>query len=235
MTSSKGFEGFPDGKLTLTPVPSMFFSELLPVIDHQGELKLTLYCLWAVGSAHERFPVFEREGFLRDELLLESLSTPGMTPSESLDDALERCVVRGTLLKAIQDAQPEDVFYLLNSPRGRATLDEIRGGIWSPHDTPLPGLRVERPTIYTLYEHNIGPLTPMVAERLRDAENTYPAAWIEEAISIAVTNNVRRWRYIEAILDRWQTEGKDERKDRGDSETARRRYVSGRFADFWDS
>ena len=61
-------------------------------------------------------------------------------------------------------------------------------------------LDVERPNIFRLYEENIGPLTPLIAEMLRDAEKTYPADWIEEAFKIAVENNVRRWRYIEAIL-----------------------------------
>jgi len=236
MTSSKGFPGFPDGKLDLTPLPGLFFSELLPVIDDAGELKLTLFMLWAVSNAVKTFPVFRRSDLLGDDLLMEALSSPGMTPQEALDDALERCVARGTLLQASTDERrPGDVLFVLNSSRGRATLDAIKDGTWEEGDIEPPRLRVARPTIYTLYEQNIGPLTPMVAEHLRDAENTFPAAWIEEAIDIAVANNVRRWRYIEAILDRWQTEGKDERKDRGDSETARQRYVSGRFADFWDS
>jgi len=231
-TSSKGFPGFPDGRLELTAIPSLFFSELLPVIDHRGELKLTLYVLWAVSHAEEHFPVFRHCDFLQDALLLESLKAPGLAPEEALDDALERCLARGVLLKVV----PEDgkILYLLNSKRGRATLEAIRAGTWEGQFTAMD-LRVERPTVFTLYEQNIGPLTPMVAERLRDAENAFPGGWIEEAMEIAVANNVRRWRYIEAILDRWQTEGKDERKDRGDSETARRRYVSGRFADFWDS
>ena len=72
----------------------------------------------------------------------------------------------------------------------------------------------------------------MIAETLRDAEETYPASWIEEAIRIAVENNVRNWRYVQAILEDWRTRGRDEREDRGDSEKARRRYIEGEFADF---
>jgi hypothetical protein len=45
---------------------------------------------------------------------------------------------------------------------------------------------MERPNLYRLYEENIGPLTPLVADALRDAENTYAIEWIEEAIRIAV-------------------------------------------------
>ena len=75
----------------------------------------------------------------------------------------------------------------------------------------------------------------MIAEQLREAENEYPAAWIEDAVRIAVTNNVRKWRYIEAILEDWHNRGKDERKDRGDTEKARRRYVEGDFAEYEDT
>ena len=70
------------------------------------------------------------------------------------------------------------------------------------------------------------------SDTLRDAEETYPASWIEEALRIAVENNVRKWRYVQAILEDWRTRGRDEREDRGDSEKARRRYVEGEFADF---
>jgi DnaD/phage-associated family protein len=82
-----------------------------------------------------------------------------------------------------------------------------------------------------MYEQNIGPLTPMIADTLRYAEATFPAIWIEEAIQIAVDNNVRKWSYINAILEGWQSRGKDAREDRGDSEKARQRYLKGWFED----
>ena len=40
------FAGFPSGKVRSTPVPAPFFTELLPQIDHLGEMKVTLYALW---------------------------------------------------------------------------------------------------------------------------------------------------------------------------------------------
>ena len=45
----KGFSGFPKGKTRITPVPNLFFSELMPFIDDIDELKLTLYCFWRLG------------------------------------------------------------------------------------------------------------------------------------------------------------------------------------------
>ena len=42
----KEFAGFPAGKQAYIPVPYLFFSELLPEIDHLGELKVTLHVFW---------------------------------------------------------------------------------------------------------------------------------------------------------------------------------------------
>ena len=50
------------------------------------------------------------------------------------------------------------------------------------------------------------------AEELGKAAETYPTRWIEEAFEIAVEQDVRRWRYVRGILDRWMREGKDGRR-----------------------
>ena len=57
-----------------------------------------------------------------------------------------------------------------------------------------------KPNIFALYEENVGIIGPMMAEALKEAETTYPAAWIEEAFREAVARNKRSWRYIETIL-----------------------------------
>lgn len=67
-------------------------------------------------------------------------------------------------------------------------------------------------TVSTAYENEIGMITSMVADTLSEALDTYPAAWIVEAIKLAVENNARRWRYIKAILENWRIEGKADRK-----------------------
>lgn len=54
--------------------------------------------------------------------------------------------------------------------------------------------------ISNLYEQEIGALTAMSADSIKDACDTYPADWIEEAIQIAVDSNVRKWKYVESIL-----------------------------------
>lgn len=62
---------------------------------------------------------------------------------------------------------------------------------------------------FTLYENNIGLLTPMVAEEIKEAEKDYPPNWIADAIQEAVLHNARNWKYVSAILKRWKAEGRD--------------------------
>jgi len=62
--------------------------------------------------------------------------------------------------------------------------------------------------LFSTYEKNIGIITPMIANKLTDAEKDYPLEWITEAIEIAVVANVRKWNYIRAVLERWRVDGK---------------------------
>jgi DnaD/phage-associated family protein len=69
-------------------------------------------------------------------------------------------------------------------------------------------IEVERPNIFVLYEQNIGLLSPLIAEELKDAADHFPMEWIEDAFREAVQHNKRKWSYIRAILRRWETEGR---------------------------
>jgi DNA replication protein len=232
-----GFAGFPSGKIPLTPIPRSFFSDVLPAIDHLGELKITLYAFWALSAREGRFRYLRRDELSQDGLLMGGLKSPGVTAEQALDEALERAVARGTLLKVAPSQNgPDQAYFFLNTAKGRAGAAALENGSWRPSGDPrMPvELRLERPNLFTLYEQNIGPLTPMIGEMLKEAEKDFPEAWIEEAIQIAVRNNVRKWSYVEAILNGWRVEGKDDREDRGDTEKALRRYLEGDSADFFD-
>jgi DNA replication protein len=208
-------------------VPASFFSELLLQIDHLGELKLALYIFWRLQQMEGSFRYFRRSDFTQDKPFVESLNLAGQTASIMLDEALQRGVQRGWLLQAQVMLKEEETLYFLNTPRGKAAVQAIKNGEWRPTgDVEIPiQLTAEPPNIYRLYEEHIGPLTPMLADTLRQAEQEYSPLWIEEAVRIAVENNVRNWRYVSAILKRWKDEGKDERKDRQDTEKTRRRYL----------
>lgn len=225
------FAGFPAGKVGLTRIPNTFFTDLLPEIDHLGELKVTLYAFWFLEHLEGAIRYISYEDFAGDRRLLESLGEDEDRAGEALKEALERAVQRGTFLRVhYKDRVRETTLYFLNTPRGRAAVEALQRGEWQPEHLSHPGvaLDLERPNIFRLYEQNIGPLTPMLAEALREAERTYPMAWIEEAIRIAVENNVRRWRYVEAIL-RARMEREGYGTDRRDSETNRRKYIEGEY------
>lgn len=208
------------GRGRATALPAELFTDLLPQIDDLHELKLTLYVLWRMEQLEGEFRALTEEQIAADEIFLAGLGGAGR-----LKAALAAAVGRGTLLA-------EGAYYLLNDDAGVAAADALRAGTWQPGDDGGRTLAQEKPNIYRLYEENIGPLTPLIAEELRAAETDYPAAWLSDAMRIAIKNNIRNWRYVEAILQRWQKEGRDDRTDRGRPEQDRKKYTEGEFSDF---
>jgi DNA replication protein len=225
----KGFAGFPR-KGKLIQLPGMFFSDLLPEIDDLAEFKVTLYCFWRVQNKDgQALYVWDRE-ISSDEIFMQGLGATDKERIEALQGGLERAVSRGTLIRAeVTRRGASQALYFINTERGRAMAQGIAEGKWQPDDEPDTriDLRVERPTIFTLYEQNIAPLTPLISENLRDFEATYPAGWLEEAIGIAVVRNKRNLSYIEGILKRWQTEGRSADGQPKDG----RRFLSGKYRD----
>ena len=212
------FKGFTDSE-TFTQLPNTFFHQLLNQIDDVAELKVTLYMLWRVEYMEGPFHVLNKMDFDVKELGL---------AAEEITRGLEKAAKRGSILKVQRDSS---VYFLLNSPRGRAAIQAIERGKWNPADgVSVPPL--ERPNIFKLYEENIGPLTPLIADALKDAEATYPDEWIAETIELAVKNNKRYWKYCEAILKRWKEEGRHGKKDQQDSVKSTERYTKSEFAEY---
>jgi DNA replication protein len=197
------FKGFTDTEI-FTQLPDTFFHQLFNEIKDVEELKVTLYFLWRAEHMDGPFRVLNKMEFNVKELGL---------AADEITRGLEKAVKRGSLLKVQKDAA---VYFLLNSPRGRAGVQAIESGQWNPKTkvTPTP---VERPNVFKIYEENIGPLTPLIADALKDAEELYSPEWIADAIELAVKNNKRSWKYCEAILKRWKEEGRAEKQDRRDN------------------
>jgi DNA replication protein len=228
------FKGFPV-KMQFTPLPNLFFSALLPQISDITELKVTLYLLATLY--HRRgYPRFVSLGeLLGSTSLMRSLSRADEPSAEALARALEMATKRGTILHLMlaKGGATEDV-YFLNTELDRETVAKIRSG-----ELSLPGLKArgqgyleteEPPDIFTLYEQNIGMLTPMIAEELKEAERLYPTDWIRDAMREAVTQNRRKWSYISAILERWSSEGRESGAHRRDSKKQDpNKYIKGRY------
>ncbi len=229
------FKGFPPGKIATTRIPSLFFKELLPQIDDLDELKVTLYALWQITRLEGEIRYLKIESFTGDPEFMAGLGATTAAQQLAVQNGLERAVNRGTLLKtAVPEGEGTLEIYFFNSPRGEAAVQSAEDGSWRPSDgdSPSPTLSLEQPNIYRLYEENIGPLTPLIADTLKDAEKEFAQDWIREAVAIAVQNNVRKWNYIEAILRSWQDGGRDERSDRGHTKKDRRGYLEDEFAEF---
>jgi DnaD/phage-associated family protein len=141
---------------------------------------------------------------------------------QALDRALEAWVARGLFLRLPVEADGQekgrqDALLFLNTPANQRTVQRIqRGELPLPHFKPVEPLEgAPAPSdIFTLYEENIGIITPLIAEELQDAERSYPASWVQDAIKEAAQQNKRSWRYIAAILRRWAQEGKASGADR---------------------
>jgi DnaD/phage-associated family protein len=212
------FKGFTDSE-SFTQLPDTFFHQILKQVDDVAELKVTLYLLWRVEHMEGPFRALSKMDFNIKELGLSA---------EDITRGLEKAVQRGSLLKIQKETA---VYFLLNSPRGRAGGQAIENGQWNPK-TGISAPPIERPNIFRLYEENIGPLTPLIADALKDAEETYSPEWIADAIAYAVEYNKRNWKYCETILKRWKDEGRGEKQDRHDAEEDRRKYVEGKYSDY---
>jgi DNA replication protein len=224
------FPGFPEEITSTIRIPEQFFQHVLLNIDNLGELKLTMYIFWRLEHMEGPLHYLRFTDLLNDSQLVQSMGKDPDKARSSLDVALRKTFKRGTLLQAdITNEEGQEKIICLNSPKGRAVMDAIQRGEWRATDRLHQPIEIysEHPNIFQLYEANIGPLTPMIADALRDAEKTYQASWVEDAFRIAVERNKRNWHYIEAILHRWQEGGRDDRKDqqnRRNTEEARRRY-----------
>jgi DnaD/phage-associated family protein len=212
------FKGFTDSE-TFTQLPDEFFHSLLKDIKDADELKVTLYFLWRAAHTDGLFWALTKMDF--------EVGTLGLS-AEGIQSGLEKAVKRGSLLKVRKEAM---VYFLLNSPRGRAAVQAVASGKWDPSKSQS-ALPLERPNVFRLYEENIGPLTPLIADTLKDAEGLYPAEWIAEAIELAVKNNKRNWKYCEAILKRWKEEGTHGQKTRQDSGKSSERYTKSKFEEY---
>ena len=224
------FKRFENNKNESIPVPGAFFNDLLPVIENMDELRLTLYAFWYLHGQPAEPRFMRQSDLLKDARLMQMLGKDFAEQQSRLQQALDLTVERGSLLRA---GYKEDSLYFLHTERGAAAHAGLMQGAWNPDtvDQMPIHLQPERPNIYALYEQNIGPLTPLIAETLLDAENTYPLEWIEDALRMAVIKNVRNWKYVEAILASWKEKGRDGTNKRSTEEN-RPRDSEGKFADF---
>jgi DNA replication protein len=228
------FEGFP-ARTEYVSVPSAFFSRLLPEINDPAELKTTLHVIAALyrKKGYPRFVAFNE--LLADAALTGGLKALGGEVEETLRRALEKAAERGALLTlALEKDGAEDSIYFFNDEAGRQAAAKMASGELRPGGFKVVGKpdvpAEELPDIFTLYEQNIGLLTPLVADELREAEKLYPPEWLRDAIREAALHNKRNIRYISKILENWSAEGRsDGTYQRHPQETDPDRFIKGKY------
>lgn len=214
--NNQPFPGFP-AKSSFTPLPNLFFTRLLPQIGSLAELKLILHIFWRLYQKRGALKFVTYKELIGDKTLMEGIE--GSSPAEVLGSALESAVKRGVLLHLVLEKEGESPrLYFINNEANRKAMAKLQSGELSLGALPQlpPYIKEEKSNIFALYEQNIGLLSPMIAEELKEAEKLYPASWIEEAFKEAVSLNKRSWRYIARILERWSSEGKQSGEFRRD-------------------
>jgi DNA replication protein len=193
------------------PLARTFFESTLPKTRDLAELKAVLHV--AVTAHDLNLPAVGLDVLLSHAVLRSIAPDVSPEPAEArVRQALERAVVNGALLQLrVGKADSARLCYLLNTEESRALIARLSAGDASASaqlgiDGTDP-VEVYRPNAFALYERWIGPLSPLLADRLRDAERLYPREWIEAALREAAAHEHRSWRYIEEILSRWEREG----------------------------
>lgn len=136
----------------------------------------------------------------------------GLRPPANADVYHVTCVIRTcadpecTCLKSLQ-VKGVDLSIFHTCLKSRHDLDSTTGKTLEDNTSSC-----DRPNIYTVYEHEIGMLTPIVQADIDYWATIVPEAWIEEALTLSALNNARKWSYALSIIKRWKSQGKDSGK-----------------------
>lgn len=188
-----------DGKSTFK-VPIQIIDNFFPKIKNIDALKFFIYTIYRFQADNQRIQFVTKSQICQSKNIKE-LFEEGMNLNLILDELVE---VNALLSIEGNFKNKKDSYYFLNNARSRAAIRAIQEGDWKPKSNIEFNPIVERPSIYQLFEDNLGGLTPFVVEMLDDAEKEYSYEWIEEAIKLSIKNDARNWSYVEAILKRWK-------------------------------
>jgi len=218
----------PDG-MDFTSVPDPILGVVVDQIEDICVLKTLIRIVWLYYKK-QGFPRFlTLRDISSDYTIRNTLTRYRQATQEDLVEILDQIVSIGVIINApVSRDEKSGYVYILNTEEGRRAekliydgsvdfgkLDIVDDLIVNEDFGQNTSVLVQN--IFKLYEQNIGVITPIVSEELKDAETIYPGEWISEAFRESALLNKRSWRYVEAILKRWKTEGKQDGKSRGDT------------------
>ncbi len=195
----------------MIPVPVQLFTEILPKLHNETQLRATLYAWYAIASrgGGQRYVYLSQ--LLNDPVLLNWFTHLGGKNGIRL--GLEQSCRDRIFLELRIDEHNK--ILAPNDESGIRLIADLKSDTTTRsnrEDNLNTEAGYEKSVISDVikkYEDEIGLLTPVIAEMIAIAEQTYPTAWILEALDIAAQANARSWKYVSAILSRWKDEGKN--------------------------
>ena len=182
-----------------THLPASYVSQVVRQVSNLDELKVTLVLFFLLSRSRD-YPAY----VTRTDVVLRSAAMLGLDEAACVE-AAGAAVRRGVFLEAEVTVEGEKtVAYFANV---EADVEAI-AQMLAAGDTSASVGRAKSANVFELYEQNIGIITPLIAEELKDAQKSYPAEWIEEAFREAVKGHKQNWKYVSRILERWSTEGR---------------------------
>ena len=220
---TRRFNGFLVQTDPVVAIPRAFFTDVLPQLTEMAEAQATLAVFRLAAEAGGIESPVSETALRADRALRTALRILGSPrePDGRIATGLDLATGRGTLLRFVAEREGGgDIWYYVNTPVNQALVAAMARGAVAPpralwRDGQPPAVIPERPNVFRLYEQNVGPLTPMIADHLVRALETWPVEWIEDAVGEAVAYNKRSWRYIQRILEGWQAEGREPRERYG--------------------
>jgi len=135
--SDPPFEGFRTGTRAIT-LPTELFSELLPLIQDEAELRVTLYALYSIGRQRGQLRAVRATELARETALMRGLERCG--GPEALQPSLAASVALGALLDCPLD--DDDTLYFVNNEGGRRQRERVESGVLPLSDgrraAPIP-------------------------------------------------------------------------------------------------
>jgi len=223
----KAFNGFPE-RFEFAAVPKPFLAQVLPLIDNLDELKSTLV-FFKLLYQKKGFPLY---------VTAAEIASDGKLDASATERAMASAAARATVIELAMVLNGRaTALYFLNDERNRDAVRRIVDGTLTIENlSPAPAAEIppppELPDIFSLYEQNIGLLTPIIADELKEALKLYPEAWIKDAIKEAASLNKHSWRYISKILDNWVAGGRNDGTYFGDTQKSPDKYVKGKYGKF---
>lgn len=224
------FDGFVSGA-PVTPLPQALLRDLTPAMSDPAELIVTLYAIEALTSVR-RFPRrLECHDLRETRPMIEALASmcSPRDVDEAFSDGLRAAIERGVLLmgRSVDDGRWVE-WLALNDADGRRALESAS---MSPASATTHGRDSTYSSAPEIWQSAFGTsIPPILTEEVKAAESRFGSDWLQDAFAEAAANGARSWRYVQAILERWETEGRDggdatARPAVGGFETSRYRHL----------